>query len=182
MSRPGLALAHNSSSSASFNLRLSMVDPFNCTIFDRTDAELEEFVIFCLMVAGKNATTTSKLLSQFLIRRKRPFAAIKSFNCQPQLRLALRSAGFGCYNLKSQGLWWLANSGLNSNLFRTSIRTLPWYWNEDFTIFRYSFTPGSSCRLYRHTLIEIFKTPWCRCTKIDAARQIVPQLGTTIPG
>lgn len=43
-----------------------MIDPRYVTKYDRTEAELEEFWLFCLVVAGKTATTQARLLDGFL--------------------------------------------------------------------------------------------------------------------
>jgi endonuclease III len=43
-----------------------MIDPQRCTKFDRTDAELEEFAIFCICVAGKNAKATARAVDRML--------------------------------------------------------------------------------------------------------------------
>jgi thermostable 8-oxoguanine DNA glycosylase len=43
-----------------------MIDPTTITNYNRTEAELEEFLLFCIMVAGKNAKQTSKKLDSFL--------------------------------------------------------------------------------------------------------------------
>ncbi len=43
-----------------------MVDPTAVTNFNRTDAELEEFLLFCVSVAGKTAKQISIALDKFL--------------------------------------------------------------------------------------------------------------------
>ena len=43
-----------------------MIDPANITNFDRTKAELEEFLLFGLCVAGKKATVQAEKLERFL--------------------------------------------------------------------------------------------------------------------
>jgi thermostable 8-oxoguanine DNA glycosylase len=43
-----------------------MIDPTTITNYNRTEAELEEFLLFCIMVAGKNAKQTAKKLDEFL--------------------------------------------------------------------------------------------------------------------
>ena len=52
-----------------------MIDPNNVTNPARTAAELEEFLLFCVVVAGKNADQQSLKLERFLGGR-RPFAFI----------------------------------------------------------------------------------------------------------
>lgn len=43
-----------------------MIDPTAVTNFNRTDAELEEFLLFCISVAGKTAKQISIALDRFL--------------------------------------------------------------------------------------------------------------------
>ena len=42
------------------------IDPTNITDYDRDEASLQAFWLFCLFVAGKNSDTTSRCLAQFL--------------------------------------------------------------------------------------------------------------------
>lgn len=44
-----------------------LVDPRDVIAFDRTDGELELFWLFCLVVAGKTASTQARLLNNFLL-------------------------------------------------------------------------------------------------------------------
>lgn len=43
-----------------------MIDPNNITNFNRTNAELQEFLLFCVVVAGKKSDQQSKKLWSFL--------------------------------------------------------------------------------------------------------------------
>jgi thermostable 8-oxoguanine DNA glycosylase len=43
-----------------------MIDPTNITKYNRNQGELEEFLLFSIMVAGKSAKTTTQKLNQFL--------------------------------------------------------------------------------------------------------------------
>jgi thermostable 8-oxoguanine DNA glycosylase len=43
-----------------------MIDPTTITNFNRTEAELEEFLMFAILVAGKTAKTQAKKLDSFL--------------------------------------------------------------------------------------------------------------------
>jgi len=43
-----------------------MIDPKNITNFNRTEAELQEFLLFCIVVAGKNSHQQAVKLDQFL--------------------------------------------------------------------------------------------------------------------
>jgi hypothetical protein len=46
-----------------------MITPEKITDYNRTEADLEEFLLFAIMVAGKKASTTAKKLDQFLVGR-----------------------------------------------------------------------------------------------------------------
>jgi hypothetical protein len=43
-----------------------MIDPRDVTKFDRTQAELEEYWLFCIVAAGKTAMTQARLLDAYL--------------------------------------------------------------------------------------------------------------------
>lgn len=95
-----------------------MVDPTKVTIYDRTDAQLEEFLLFCIAVAGKNATTTSKNLEALLdfgadYCDGGPFEIVKAINAFRPLNKVLKDFGFGCHGLKAKGFLAAANSGLD---------------------------------------------------------------------
>ena len=47
-----------------------MIDPTQITNYNRTEAELEEFLVFAILVAGKTAKTQAKKLEQFLSTAK----------------------------------------------------------------------------------------------------------------
>ena len=47
-----------------------MINPTTITNYNRNQSELEEFLMFCIMVAGKSAKQISQKLHQFLNHRK----------------------------------------------------------------------------------------------------------------
>lgn len=55
-----------------------MIDPSKITNFNRTKEELEELILFCIIVAGKKATIQAKKLDLFLNSRP-PFELIRSY-------------------------------------------------------------------------------------------------------
>ena len=66
-----------------------MIDPYNITKYDRTQNELEEFLLFCIVVAGKTAYIQSRKLDEFLTSLNKrlmmpenvyPFQSLKSAN------------------------------------------------------------------------------------------------------
>lgn len=79
------------------------IDPFNCTDFNRTDDQLENFFVFCIFVAGKRADTTAKKVNK-MIEESQHNSALKiireSLESSPDsLDLLLRKHGFGKYAL-----------------------------------------------------------------------------------
>jgi hypothetical protein len=82
-----------------------MISPDNITNYNRTIEEAEEFLLFSIMVAGKNAKTTAKKLDSFLNLKKifgmegmSPFQFIKYLSKGNLLDLAIRNAKLGQYN------------------------------------------------------------------------------------
>ena len=95
-----------------------MIDPTRITRYDRTKSELEELILFCIAVAGKNATTTAKNLERLLrsaraYKRGSPFKSVLALNEVEPLAAAMKRYGFGCYNLKSRGFLAIAESNID---------------------------------------------------------------------
>jgi thermostable 8-oxoguanine DNA glycosylase len=96
-----------------------MVDPINFTNYNRTTYQLEECALFSLLVAGKNALTTSRLLDIFIkdfkFGNETPFEVFSKFNLHqiPKLSIALKDYGFGCYNNKAKGIYQLVRAELD---------------------------------------------------------------------
>jgi hypothetical protein len=89
-----------------------MIDPRRVTNFDRTREELEEFMLFSIVVAGKNAFVQAKKLEEFLSKRQRypdgstymgspfcqsPFEYITEIDWNKQLTEKLRDVKMGQY-------------------------------------------------------------------------------------
>lgn len=77
-----------------------MIDPSDVIKYDRTDAELEEFWLFCCVVAGKTSTTQARLLDAFLrkLPGKAPFEKIRLAVENSTLKQALIDSRLGQYN------------------------------------------------------------------------------------
>lgn len=84
-----------------------MVNPYNITNFNRSKAELEEFLLFTIVVAGKTAYIQAQKLEEFLLSiHKRlmmpehvsPFQLIKSANDHGILLQEIHKAKLGQYN------------------------------------------------------------------------------------
>jgi hypothetical protein len=89
-----------------------MIDPNKVTNPSRTQAELEEFLLFCVVVAGKNADQQAAKLERFLAGRK-PFAHIRSTARAGSLDAALRDVRLGKYSLLGRSFRELAHSGVD---------------------------------------------------------------------
>jgi thermostable 8-oxoguanine DNA glycosylase len=91
-----------------------MIDPARITNFNQTDEQLEEVLLFWVLVAGKTASIISRALEKVLnsLDGFTPFEKIRGVgkNNLPKL---LKDHGIGCFNLKARALWELVNSNLN---------------------------------------------------------------------
>lgn len=84
-----------------------LIDPKNITHYNRTDKELEIFWLFCILVAGKNSDTTSRVLANFLNKLpedKSPFEAIRDLGEEGLYNL-LVSHRVGQYNRITKAIW-----------------------------------------------------------------------------
>lgn len=100
-----------------------MIDPVKATNYKRSQVQLEEFLLFCVAVAGKNATVTARNLDRLLkyahetaaIYEWRPFYALQRLEeiFPRQLPETMRRMGFGSYTKKAGYLLAAVRSGLN---------------------------------------------------------------------
>ena len=80
-----------------------MIDPRDCTKFDRTPEELEEFLVFCTFVAGKSGLQAAKATERFL-RGAPPYERIRMLIRQGRLRRQLKTCGIGQYSRLTRAL------------------------------------------------------------------------------
>ena len=82
------------------------IDPYNITNFDRTEEELQLFLLFCIVVAGKTAYIQAEKLEQFLCsvnerlmmpERVKPFQTIISADHHGILMHEIQKAKLGQY-------------------------------------------------------------------------------------
>ncbi len=96
-----------------------MVDPQNITSFHRSDEEIEEFAVFCVLVAGKNANTIAKRLEDLkhyllifnIMSSGRVLNGIYNYvrlHSVAELAILLRHTGIGCYTTKAATLYTLS--------------------------------------------------------------------------
>ena len=95
-----------------------MIDPFDVTKYDRTIPELEEFLLFCICVAGKQANKTAERLGNILEEYERgevksPFLVIQRLLFMKKLEDKLKEYGFGQYRKLTKALTQIARSGFD---------------------------------------------------------------------
>jgi hypothetical protein len=110
-----------------------VVDPKFATKYDRTDDELEEFFIFSVCVAGKDAAATARGVDKLLYNLSHIYARDEVFVLSPFqlirnltyiygtefgvnehiLAAELKKAGIGNYNILSRRLTKLAHTSIN---------------------------------------------------------------------
>lgn len=89
-----------------------MIDPLNVTDTGRSTEQLEELLLFCVVVAGKNADQQAAKLERFLSGRP-PFAFIRRCEREGSLPARLREARLGKYSLLERSFRALANARLD---------------------------------------------------------------------
>lgn len=98
-----------------------MINPDSITNYNRSAHELEEFLLFCIAVAGHNAHTTSKTLEAFLHTSYKvhysPFEYIRAISAHRPFGLdfeeTLRLFRFGTTKKLSKSFCEIAASGIN---------------------------------------------------------------------
>jgi thermostable 8-oxoguanine DNA glycosylase len=99
-----------------------MIDPYNITNYNRTQNELEEFLLFCIVVAGKTAYIQAQKLEEFLTSvNKRlmmpehinPFQSLKSAEQHGILFEEIKLAKLGQYRKIYSGFKYLAEKEYN---------------------------------------------------------------------
>jgi endonuclease III len=101
-----------------------MIDPSNITNYHLDKYQLQEMLIFWVLVAGKTAKTTVKYLQllldklhiQYEMNEFHPFDVIRMYdedNPGGGLEKLLKDSGFGCQKTKAKGLRQLIRSGMN---------------------------------------------------------------------
>lgn len=98
------------------------IDPYNITNFSRTEEELQLFLLFCIVVAGKTAYIQADKLEQFLCSvnerlmmpiRVSPFQTIKSADQHGILMEEIQKAKLGQYRKIYAGFKFIAEYKLD---------------------------------------------------------------------
>jgi thermostable 8-oxoguanine DNA glycosylase len=94
-----------------------MIDPFHPEHFNATTSDLEEFLLFCVVVAGKTATIQTKLLDKFLKSNAEygdtPFEIVRGLHKKGVLDEAIRGAHLGQYRRLNKTFFELAFGNLD---------------------------------------------------------------------
>ena len=100
------------------------IDPYNITKFDRTEEELQLFLLFCIVVAGKTAYIQAEKLEQFLCsvnkrlmmpENAKPFQTIKSAEQHGILFEEIKLAKLGQYKKIFSGFKYISEREYNLN-------------------------------------------------------------------
>jgi thermostable 8-oxoguanine DNA glycosylase len=79
-----------------------MIDPTDVTKYDRTEEELQEFWLFCIIVAGKTAVVQARLLEAFFqannLSDQTPFRMLAKLDLNGGLLQAIMDSRLGQYN------------------------------------------------------------------------------------
>ncbi len=95
------------------------IDPYNITNFNRTEEELQLFLLFCVVVAGKTAYIQAEKLEQFLCsvnerlmmpERVSPFQTLKSAEQHGILMEEIQKAKLGQYRKIYSAFKFLSNN------------------------------------------------------------------------
>ena len=98
------------------------IDPYNITNYDRTEEELQLFLLFCIVVAGKTAYIQAEKLEQFLLsvnkrlmmpENVKPFQSIKSAEQHGILFEEIKLAKLGQYKKIYSGFKYISEHEFN---------------------------------------------------------------------
>ena len=104
---------------------MTKIDPYNITNFDRTEGELQLFLLFCIVVAGKTAYIQAEKLEQFLDSTNKrlmmpenvtPFQTILSAKHHGILMQEIQKAKLGQYKKIYSAFDYLTEHKINLSL------------------------------------------------------------------
>jgi thermostable 8-oxoguanine DNA glycosylase len=99
-----------------------MINPYQITSYDRSSSELEEFLLFCIVVAGKTAYIQAQKLEDFLVSVNKglmmpeninPFQTIKSAEQHGILFEEIKLAKLGQYKKIYSGFKYISDREYN---------------------------------------------------------------------
>ena len=100
----------------------NLIDPYNITNYNRTEGELQLFLLFCIVVAGKTAYIQAQKLEQFLLSVNErlmlpehisPFQSIKSAEQHGILFEEIKKAKLGQYKKIYSGFKYISEREYN---------------------------------------------------------------------
>jgi thermostable 8-oxoguanine DNA glycosylase len=100
----------------------NLIDPYNITNYNRTEGELQLFLLFCIVVAGKTAYIQAQKLEQFLFSVNErlmmpehisPFQSIKSAEQHGILFEEIKKAKLGQYKKIYSGFKYISEREYN---------------------------------------------------------------------
>jgi thermostable 8-oxoguanine DNA glycosylase len=101
-----------------------MIDPYNITNYNRTEGELQKFLLFCIVVAGKTAYIQAQKLEEFLIsvnerlmlpEHANPFQSLISADQNGILFEEIKKAKLGQYKKLFAGFKYISDTKLVLN-------------------------------------------------------------------
>ena len=101
-----------------------MIDPYNITNYNRTEGELQKFLLFCIVVAGKTAYIQAQKLEEFLISVNErlmlpehvdPFKSLISADQHGILFEEIKKAKLGQYKKIYSGFKFITQKDYNLN-------------------------------------------------------------------
>jgi len=99
-----------------------MINPYQITNYDRSSSELEEFLLFCIVVAGKTAYIQAQKLNDFLVsvntrlmmpENINPFQSLKSAEQHGILFEEIKKAKLGQYKKIYSGFKFITQTEYN---------------------------------------------------------------------
>jgi thermostable 8-oxoguanine DNA glycosylase len=101
-----------------------MIDPYNITNYNRTEGELQKFLLFCIVVAGKTAYIQAQKLEEFLLSVNErlmlpehvdPFQSLISADQNGILFEEIKKAKLGQYKKIYSGFKFITQKDYNLN-------------------------------------------------------------------
>ena len=101
-----------------------MIDPYNITNYNRTEGELQKFLLFCIVVAGKTAYIQAQKLEEFLLSVNErlmlpehvdPFQSLISADQHGILFEEIKKAKLGQYKKIYSGFKFITQKNYNLN-------------------------------------------------------------------
>lgn len=120
---------------------MDLIDPKAITNFNRSEAELQLFLLFCICAAGKNATVQAKKLHEFFELGKRltmtkaendgrkplpsPFDVVNRLNAKAALTATMKAVKLGKYQLMVSAFCEAASIDNLQTISRSELARIP---------------------------------------------------------